>query len=207
MKSTPLSLLAHLAHVPDPRRPHGRRYPLAAMLGFVVLGALHAQSSLRGIWVWAGQHWAELWQPLGLRHARFPALTTLWNVTMRLDQTAVERALATWLEQLAGHPLGGMSADGKVLRGSRRDTQTGVLLVSMVQHQRGMVLGQARVTGGRWRNRRIIGTPPCRSSSRTCADARCRVAPARPNAGCATPGWRLPRRRQTQPPRDQGSCC
>ena len=142
------SLLDQLAHVPDPRRPQGRRYPLAALLGLVVLGALHDESSLRGMWVWAGQHWGDLRQPLGFRHARLPALTTLWNLTTRLDHTAVEQTLATWLEQLAGYPLGGISADGKVLRGSRRDDQTGLQLVSLVQHHRGMVLGQVRVAGG-----------------------------------------------------------
>ncbi len=148
MNTAPQSLLAHLAQLPDPRRPQGRRYPLAAVLGLVVLGALHGESRLRGIWVWAGQHWTELWQPLGFRQARLPALTTLWNLITRLDQRAVERILAIWLEQLAGHPVGGISADGKMLRGSRRDAQIGVLLVSMVLHHRGLVLGQARVTGG-----------------------------------------------------------
>ncbi len=60
MTSVPRSLLAQLAQLPDPRRPQGRRYPLGALLGLVVLGALHGESSLRGIWVWAGQHWADV---------------------------------------------------------------------------------------------------------------------------------------------------
>ncbi|MDP9310216.1 MAG: ISAs1 family transposase [Chloroflexota bacterium] len=148
MNGAPQCLLAHLAQLPDPRRAQGRRYPLAALLGLVILGALHGQSSLRGIWVWAEQHWTDVWPALGFRHARFPALTTLWNVSTQVDHRAVERVLTTWLTQLARPPLEGISADGKVLRGSRRDEAVGLHLVSIVQHYRGVVLGQARVTGG-----------------------------------------------------------
>lgn len=148
MNSPSESLLAHLAHVPDPRRPQGRRYPLAALLGLVVLGALHGQSSLRGIWFWAGQHWAELWQPLGFQHSRLPALTTLWDVSTRIDQQAVERSLATWIDHLERLPLERISADGKVLRGSRRDDTLGLQLVSIVHHHLGVILGQAQVRGG-----------------------------------------------------------
>jgi DDE_Tnp_1-associated len=69
-------LLTSFQHLPDPRRPQGRRYPLPALLGLVLLGALFEQSSLRGIWVWSQQHWSQIWQPLGFRSSRFPALTT-----------------------------------------------------------------------------------------------------------------------------------
>ncbi len=68
-----------------PRRPQGRCYPLAALLGVLVVGTLHGKSSLRGMWVWAEQHWATLWQPFGFSNARVPALTRLWNVVVRLD--------------------------------------------------------------------------------------------------------------------------
>lgn len=64
-------LLACLQQLPDPRRPQGRRYPLAALLGLVLLGTLHGQSSLRGIWVWSQQHWPQIWQPLGFRSPPF----------------------------------------------------------------------------------------------------------------------------------------
>jgi hypothetical protein len=44
-------LLTSLQQLSDPRRPQGRRYPLPALLGLVLLGTLYGQSSLRGIWV------------------------------------------------------------------------------------------------------------------------------------------------------------
>jgi hypothetical protein len=45
------SLLGRLQTLPDPRHRQGRRYPLAALLGLLVLGALHGETSLRGIWL------------------------------------------------------------------------------------------------------------------------------------------------------------
>ena len=76
-------LLTSLQQLSDPRRPQGRRYPLAALLGLVLLGTLHGQSSLRGIWIWTQQQWPQIWQPLGFRSARFPALTTLWSLVLQ----------------------------------------------------------------------------------------------------------------------------
>ena len=70
----PDSLLGRLGALPDPRQRKGRRYPLAPILGLVLLGMLHGRDSLRGAWVWAHQHWGVLWRPLG---ARSPHLRSL----------------------------------------------------------------------------------------------------------------------------------
>lgn len=141
-------LLISLQQLPDPRRPQGRRYPLAALLGLVLLGTLHGQSSLRGIWVWAQQHWPQIWQPLGFRSSRFPALTTLWSLVARLEPGLLESLTSTWLEAWLDSPTGAISGDGKVLRGSRRDEQVGIHLVTLVHQQVGAVLGQQQVSGG-----------------------------------------------------------
>ncbi len=54
--SHPDSLLGQLGMLPDPRQREGRCYPLAAILGLVVLGVLYGRDSPRGAWVCAGQH-------------------------------------------------------------------------------------------------------------------------------------------------------
>ena len=66
------SLLGRLATLLDPRRREGRRYPLAALVGLVVLGLLHGKGSLRG--AWAQHRWGVLWRPLGARSPHFPAV-------------------------------------------------------------------------------------------------------------------------------------
>ena len=141
-------LLTSLQQLSDPRRSPGRRYPLAALLGLVLLGTLQGQSSLRGIWIWAQQQWPQIWHPLGFRSARFPALTTRWSLVARWEPGLLESLTRHWLAVGLDAPAGAISGDGKVLRGSRREEQVGIHLVTLVHQQMGAVLGQQQVSGG-----------------------------------------------------------
>ncbi len=144
----PGSLLACLERIPDPRRRQGRRYRLAPLLGLVVLGALHGYDSLRGIWVWARYHWPKLWAPLGFGSPHFPAYNTVRDLLARLDGDEVDRIVRQWLEQVMGQPIRAVSADGKVLRGSRRATVPGLAVVNLVGHEPQVILAQAKVPAG-----------------------------------------------------------
>jgi DDE_Tnp_1-associated len=148
LRPHPDSLLGRLARLPDPRTRAGQRYPLSLLLGLVLLGMLHGRSSLRGAWVWARQHWGVLWRPLGGHGPHFPAYNTLRNLLAALDPDQVDRSLRPWLEQFLDRPLGGLSADGKVLRGSKRDDAPALQLVSLVAHECATVLAQRQVQGG-----------------------------------------------------------
>ncbi|PWH19988.1 MAG: hypothetical protein DDG58_03975 [Ardenticatenia bacterium] len=93
------SLLEYLRTVPDPRRRQGRRYPLAGLLAFLILAALHGKNSLHGMWRWAQVHQRPLLRPLDLwATGRLPTLTTLWNLLQRLDVRALERAVHAWMD-------------------------------------------------------------------------------------------------------------
>ncbi len=148
MDVDPDSLLGRLQTLPDPRRRQGRRYPLPALLGLLILAALHGESSLRGIWLWARNHWDEVWWPLGFHSPHFPSLTTLWNLLGALDGAMVDRVVSSWLNELLGQPVGGLSADGKVLRGSRRADLPGVWLMALARHDVGSVVRQRQVVPG-----------------------------------------------------------
>jgi hypothetical protein len=142
------SLLGHLQTLDDPRRPAGRQYPLAGILGALILGALNGQSSGSGAWDWARQHWGQIWRPLGFHSPHCPVYTTVWNLLQALDADQLDRLIVAWLEKLLGHPVGGVSADGKTLRGSRRGTLAGLKLVSVFHHEVGVVLGQQQIADG-----------------------------------------------------------
>jgi hypothetical protein len=148
MDDAPDSLLGRLRMLPEPRRRQGRRYPLAAMLGLLLLAALHGESSLRGMWLWTRTHWDELWWPLGFGSPDFPALTTLGNLLGALDADAIDRLVSSWLTEVLGQPIGGVSADGKVLRGSRRSDVPGVWLVALARQDLGSVVRQREVAPG-----------------------------------------------------------
>jgi len=142
------SLLGRLQILPDPRRRQGRRYPLGSLLGLLILAALHGETSLRGMWLWARHHWDDVWWPLGFGSPHFPALTTIWNLLGALDADVVDHIVSDWLGELLGQPVGGVSADGKVLRGSRRAGLPAVWLVALARHDVGSVVRQRQVAAG-----------------------------------------------------------
>ena len=144
----PESLLGQLAHLPDPRRRSGRRYPLAALLGMVIIGMLNGQDSLHSAWLWTEKRWGHLWEPLGAHSPHFPASNTLRDLLARLDADDVDRQLRPWMERFLGRPLGGISADGKVLRGSKRAGLAALQVVELVSHAQGQVLAQREAVGG-----------------------------------------------------------
>jgi len=138
------SLLGRLQTLDDPRAAN-RQYPLASILGALILGILHGQTSASGAWDWARHQWGLLWQPLGFHSPHCPAYSTVWNLLQALDARALEQVIAAWLEAVLGHPVGSVSVDGKTLRGSRRGPIAGLKLVSLFQHELGVVLGQQQV--------------------------------------------------------------
>ena len=148
MAYDPDSLLGRLQTLPDPRRRQGRRDPLPALLGLLILAALHGETSLRGMWLWSRQHWDALWWPLGFGSPHVPALTTIWNLLGTLDADAVDRIVRDWLSDLLRQPVGGVRAGGKVLRGSRRADVPGVWLVALARHDVGSVVRQRQVATG-----------------------------------------------------------
>jgi hypothetical protein len=67
---------------------------------------------------------------------------------LSLDADEVDRLLRPWMERFLGHPLGGISADGKVLRGSKRATTSALHVVELVSQAHGEVLAQREAVGG-----------------------------------------------------------
>jgi len=138
-------LLSYLAEVPDPRRSQGRVYPLAGLLGMLILAAINGETSLRGMWLWARAHWEEIGPRLGLRPERKPQYGTVWHVLAQVKYDEVVAAIRRWWA--AWRPKNkGLSIDGKVLRGSkRRPEQGGIEVVVAALQEIGAVIGEAIV--------------------------------------------------------------
>jgi hypothetical protein len=114
--------LAALSEIPDPRRPQGRRYPLAHLLLFSVLAVLAGATSYRGILTFVGVHRERLNATFGVRLRRAPAVNTPRNLFLALDPADLEMAFrrhARGLHEAAlrpGPPV--VALDGKTLRRS-----------------------------------------------------------------------------------------
>lgn len=114
------SLRACLSTILDPRRRQGRIYPLDGVLILLILAAVNGESSLRGMWVWAQEHWLQIRAGLGERWELMPhppQYGTLWRILALLPQGELEAALSQWVGGRRGDIL---SIDGKSLRGSKR---------------------------------------------------------------------------------------
>ncbi len=73
-----------LEHLPDPRGRRGQRYPLAALLGLVLLALLCGEDSLRRISRFALEHPSVL-RGLGFRGRTVPGRSALTDLLDRLD--------------------------------------------------------------------------------------------------------------------------
>ncbi|HLH21545.1 MAG TPA: ISAs1 family transposase [Chloroflexota bacterium] len=145
----PQSVLARLRTLPDPRRRQGRRYPLAAIVGMLLLAAMHGETSVRGMWLWGCVRWDALWEPLGFwTPQRPPTLTTVWGLLARLDAVSLDRLLSAWSSGGVGETDIALSVDGKWLRGTRRAGQPARKVVELVSHERAVVLGQREAPRG-----------------------------------------------------------
>lgn len=115
-------LLAALEEVADPRRPQGRRYPLAHLLLFSVLAVLAGATSYRGILVFTAVHRERLNAVFGTTLRRAPAVNTLRALFQALDPIALEAAFrqhARELSEAAPTPEARVIAlDGKTLKRS-----------------------------------------------------------------------------------------
>ena len=139
------SLLEVLNRLPDPRGRHGRRYRMGSMLACLILAALNGETSLRGMWLWACEHSDLLRWPLGLWDTgRVPALETFRLLLKRLDSRALLRAFNEWLEGLGRE---GVSVDEKVLRGTRREGEAPLKVVTAFGRQLGRVIDERKAEG------------------------------------------------------------
>jgi hypothetical protein len=140
-----LSLPEALAAFPDPRSCHGRRYPLAAVLGLLTLGLLFGRKSLDAIAGLGRDYGMPLAHALGFRSAQTPAKSTLSRLLRRLDAAALEAALTRWVASRLPADATAVSLDGKTLRGSRDGALPGQHLVAAYAPHVQAVLAQIRV--------------------------------------------------------------
>jgi hypothetical protein len=149
------SLAEALGTVPDPRQPNGwnPRYepiPLVALLQLAVVATLCGARGQLAVAQWGRERLAddpELLEALGLPAGRSPCVATLHRVFKALDAAAFEGALGRWLAASGVKTDDAVAVDGKMLRGSERETVPGTYLVAAYAHRAGAVLAQVRTAG------------------------------------------------------------
>jgi hypothetical protein len=147
----PRSLLGRLRSLPDPRRRQARVYPLPGLIAMLVLAAAAGESSLRGMWLWGVERWETIGDRLGFWDVgRAPALGTVWKVMGNINLEELDTVFAEWSCQELEAEEGAVTIDGKTLRGSKRQAETGLQVVTAAGQDLKKVLGQSQVRRGDW---------------------------------------------------------
>ena len=124
-------LLQVLTRVTDPRKPRGRRHPLAALIAVAVCATLAGAKGFTAIGQWAAETTTHTLTALGM--ARGAADEATFRRTFaRLDADLLDRVLGAWsatrVAQVNGLRI--ISLDGKTLRGARVGTERASHLVA-----------------------------------------------------------------------------
>jgi predicted transposase YbfD/YdcC len=144
------SLRQAFAMVPDPRRRHGTRYSLAAILTLAVVAILANHTSVLAIAEWSHGQSPAVKHVLGFHRGTTPHQSTLHRVFLRLDPAAIASVLTRYFDPArpgAVRPRGsqGIAFDGKAQRGRLRhaDHPTHPIhAVTAFAHELGLVLSQ-----------------------------------------------------------------
>lgn len=143
------SLLTYLAQVPDPRGRKGRRHDLSALLTAVVCGILCGARGYSQLAEWLHEQTVDVWHWMGFRR-RPPKLDCFRDLLIKLDPTALQQALQSWITTELGlsskdECFSAISIDGKTLCATLRAFSKAVHLLAAVDHRTGCVLSQWRV--------------------------------------------------------------
>ena len=147
---TPPSLVTAFACVPDPRRSHGRRFPLAAILALAVAALVSNHLSILAIAQWGKRQSPAVLAALGFPDAITPHQTTLQRLFRKLDPLPLTLALTICFappRSPDSDPQGsvGIAFDGKAQRGRLAcadQPEYPVHMLSAVLHDLGIVLAQ-----------------------------------------------------------------
>ena len=119
----PVTLLEALRSIPDHRRAEGKRFDLATVLLYAILGMVAGANSYRQMHEFIRIHLQRLNEAFGLRLPYSPSYTGLRLIILGVDPAALEAAfrrhaasISTSLEASPG--LTAVAVDGKTLRGS-----------------------------------------------------------------------------------------
>jgi hypothetical protein len=118
----PASLLEVLRALPDRRRAEGKRFDLATVLLYSILGMVAGANSYRQMHEFIRIHLQQLNEAFGLRLPYSPSYTGLRLILQSLDPTALEvvfrRHASSISTPSASAGLVAIAVDGKTLRGS-----------------------------------------------------------------------------------------
>jgi hypothetical protein len=145
------SLLENLRSIPDRRRAEGKRFDLATVLLYAILGMVAGANSYRQMHEFIRVHRRRLNEAFGLTLRYAPSYTGLRDILQGVDPSALETAFRAHAFSIASAaaPAGmvAIAVDGKTLRGSfdAFADKKAAHMLSALRHGDQIVLGHLMV--------------------------------------------------------------
>ena len=144
-----LPLVEVFAAVPDPRARRGVRHGLPVVLTVAAAAVLAGAKSLMAVGEWVAEADREALSQLGIApEVVLPSESTVRRTLAGLDANDLDARLGAWMAARVGEVAGRrvIAVDGKSMRGA---SVAGIRphLLSDLDHDRGVVLGQRAVDG------------------------------------------------------------
>jgi hypothetical protein len=145
------SLLEVLRSIPDHRRAEGKRFDLATVLLYTILGMVAGANSYRQMHEFIRVHRQRLNAAFGLALRYAPSYTGLRDILQGIDPNALETAFRAHASSMAPasapEGMGAIAVDGKTLRGSfdAFTDQKAAHMLSALRHVDQIVLGHLMV--------------------------------------------------------------
>jgi hypothetical protein len=143
------SLLEVLRSIPDHRRAEGKRFDLATVLLYTILGMVAGANPYRQLHEFIRVHRQRLNEAFGLALRYAPSYTGLRDILRGVAPKALETAFRAHASSMASAPEGvvAIAVDGKTLRGSfdAFTDQKAAHMLSALRHVDQIVLGHLMV--------------------------------------------------------------
>jgi len=147
-----MSLLEALRSIPDRRRAEGKRFDLATVLLYTILGMVAGANSYRQMHEFIRVHRQRLNEAFGLALRYAPSYTGLRDILQGVDPKALEAAFRAHASAITStapprEGLVAVAVDGKTLRGSfdAFADKKAAHMLSALRHADQIVLGHMMV--------------------------------------------------------------
>ena len=147
-----MSLLEALRSIPDRRRAEGKRFDLATVLLYTILGMVAGANSYRQMHEFIRVHRQRLNEAFGLALRYAPSYTGLRDILQGVDPKALEAAFRAHASAITStapprEGLVAVAVDGKTLRGSfdAFADRKAAHMLSALRHADQIVLGHMMV--------------------------------------------------------------
>lgn len=141
-------LVEVIAEIKDKRKARGKRYELTTVLTMIVVAIMCGCKSYSAVAQWGRDYRGEITQALGYK-TKTPCAATIYGIMKNLNIKEVEGIIGRFcLEQIETKAVTGiiaLAADGKTLRGTKKQGGEINQLMSIVSHELGVTIAQEAI--------------------------------------------------------------